>query len=53
MEPITNTPCTCCGSTEIPLHTDGVCGDCHLEGMIVGVMSADLDFDHGFNDFND
>jgi hypothetical protein len=24
----TNTPCTKCGATDIPLHTNGVCGLC-------------------------
>lgn len=27
--PPCNTPCGHCGCTETPLHTNGVCGDCH------------------------
>jgi hypothetical protein len=28
VEEIENTPCTKCGATDIPLHTNGVCGEC-------------------------
>jgi len=29
---IENTPCTKCGSTTTPLHTNGICGNCFCTG---------------------
>jgi hypothetical protein len=28
-ETIGENPCLGCGGTELPLHTDGMCADCH------------------------